>query len=546
MLGALDYRVIRKVQHIIWNPGNQPYQTLKQALIKLYKISDDNRFDRLLHQTDLGDRKPSELVSELRTLLGESCSDNADLNKLLHKLFLDKLPPQVRLVLAGFPQPTLELTSQRADDIMATMSSAPSLNSNAAQLLHNQMFERRLDQLTYAVEASLNFLKNNDYGSANRDQQFCRPPKFREAKRSFSSVSNLQPRREMPPNTPQDSCFTARSTTRTDLENLYFFHARFGAKARKCRVPCSWQPRNPRNFEDNINYRVASYSCRSRMKFLPTRQPLFYDPCSNMHFLLDTGAEISMLPPCKYYKPYYGPQDLIAANGSPIRIFGTKKLNIDVGARHTRRWTFKVADVAATIIGIDFMRHFGLGIDVVNNTFILPKTSMCHRNHASRTQSNFVNRISCTNASDAVESRPSSASSNDVTNKFPLEAFAAYNAVRNVDAATTIAHSIHVQSKHFAAAPSVHDAAILSFQQRPEDPPAKSYSKPRRLPRSFFSYASNVNVHRHNALRENYPTTSNLFNFHLELTCSVSGPPLSFTAFCASLIGRAACRLLFR
>ena len=140
MLGALDYPVIRKVQHIIRNPGNRPYQTLKQALIKLYKISDDNRIDRLLHQTDLGDRKSSELLSELRTLLGESCSDNADLNKLLHKLFLDKLPPQIRLVLAGSPQSTLELTAQRADDIMATMSSAPSQNSNAAQLLYNQMF----------------------------------------------------------------------------------------------------------------------------------------------------------------------------------------------------------------------------------------------------------------------------------------------------------------------------------------------------------------------------------------------------------------------
>ena len=140
MLGALDYPVIRKVQHIIRNLGNRPYQTLKQALIKLYKISDDNRFDRLLHQTDLGDCKPSELLSELRTLLGESCSDNADLNKLLHKLFLDKLPPQIRLVLAGSPQSTLELTAQRADDIMATMSSAPSQNSNAAQLLYNQMF----------------------------------------------------------------------------------------------------------------------------------------------------------------------------------------------------------------------------------------------------------------------------------------------------------------------------------------------------------------------------------------------------------------------
>ena len=104
MLSALDYQVICKVQHIIRNPGNQTYQTLKQALIKLYKISDDNRFDRLLHQTDLGDRKPTELLSELRTLLGESCNVGTDLDKLLRKLFLNRLPPQVRLFLAGSPQ----------------------------------------------------------------------------------------------------------------------------------------------------------------------------------------------------------------------------------------------------------------------------------------------------------------------------------------------------------------------------------------------------------------------------------------------------------
>ena len=89
MLSALDYQVIRKVQHIIRNLGNHPYL---KALIKLYKISNDNRFDRLWHQTDLGDRKPTELLSELCTLLGESCSAGIDLGKLLRKLFLDRLP----------------------------------------------------------------------------------------------------------------------------------------------------------------------------------------------------------------------------------------------------------------------------------------------------------------------------------------------------------------------------------------------------------------------------------------------------------------------
>ena len=128
-----------------------------------------------------------------------------------------------------------------------------------------------------------------------------------------------------------------------------------------------------------------------------------------------------MIPPCRYYKPYYVPQDLVAANGTPIPIFGTKKLNIDVGACYTLRWTFKVADVDVPIISINFLHHFGLGIDVVNNTIILPQNSMYHRLHASRTKSNFVNRISCTNASDAIESPPSSTSTSTSLTSFRLK-----------------------------------------------------------------------------------------------------------------------------
>ena len=51
-------------------------------------MTDNDCFDQLLHRTNLGDRKPSELLSKLRTLLGKSCSDSAHLNKLLSKLFL--------------------------------------------------------------------------------------------------------------------------------------------------------------------------------------------------------------------------------------------------------------------------------------------------------------------------------------------------------------------------------------------------------------------------------------------------------------------------
>ena len=191
-----------------------------------------------------------------------------------------------------------------------------------------------------------------------------------------------------------------------------------------------------------------------------------------MRFLLDTGAELSMTPPCKYYKPYYGPQDLIAANGTPIRIFGTKKLNIDVGARYNIRWTFKVADIAVLIIAIDFMRHFGLGIDVVNNTFILPQHFMYPRLHASQPKSNHVYCVSCPYANDALELPFTSASTTDVTDKFPLEPCIALDMV-DADAANSVAHFINDLPKNAVDSPIVNDDDVSSVLKVPEDPPIK-------------------------------------------------------------------------
>ena len=482
ILSALDYQVIRKVQNIIRNPGNQPYQTLKQALIKLYKISDDNRLDRLLHQTELGDRKPTELLSELHSLLGESCNVGPDLDKLLRKLFLDRLPPQVRLILAGSPQPTLDLMAQRADDIMATMATTPSLNSNPTQLLQNQIFERRLDQLTDAIDASITFHKKNNSSSAPRDPQFSRSSHFHQSRPNDSSGPKFRPSREMPSTSRQNHRFSPRPTLRTTSKNLCFFHARFGDQARNCRAPCSWQPRPPRNPIDPNHYRLASHACTSQQKAPTTHrlQPLFHDPCSKMHFLLDTGAYISLIPPCKFYKPYYGPQDLIAANGTRIRIFGTKQLNIDVGARYTLRWTFTVADVTLPIIGTDFMRHFGLGVDVANNAFVLPQKSIHSQHQAPRTQSHPIPCISGPNADDTFDSPSTSPRWPDIPHKFPRERHTAFES-SNADAANVVSHFVHNLPKIAVDPPLVTDGDVSSILQEPTDPPIQRTLQPPSL-----------------------------------------------------------------
>ena len=93
---------------------------------------------------------------------------------------------------------------------------------------------------------------------------------------------------------------------------------------------------------------------------------LFYDSCNKMGFVIDMGAAASMILPCRRYKKYYGHQNLIAANNTPIHIFGTKQLNIGVGSGSTLPWIFKAANIDIPIIGTDFFRHFKLGFDIFN------------------------------------------------------------------------------------------------------------------------------------------------------------------------------------
>lgn len=85
------------------------------------------------------------------------------------------------------------------------------------------------------------------------------------------------------------------------------------------------------------------------------------DVCTGFRFLVDTGANISVLPvtkkcfnsvQCSDYKVY-------AANGTKIITYGTKSMILDLRLRRQYKWTFIVADVKQPILGADFLSHYG-------------------------------------------------------------------------------------------------------------------------------------------------------------------------------------------
>lgn len=89
-----------------------------------------------------------------------------------------------------------------------------------------------------------------------------------------------------------------------------------------------------------------------------------YDINTRERFLVDTGAEISVLAVNHKRKPIPCPYKLYAANNTPIQTYGQRTIRLDLGLRRNFIWTFIVADVKTSILGADFLRHYKLLVDL--------------------------------------------------------------------------------------------------------------------------------------------------------------------------------------
>ncbi|XP_062519239.1 uncharacterized protein LOC134194329 [Corticium candelabrum] len=88
------------------------------------------------------------------------------------------------------------------------------------------------------------------------------------------------------------------------------------------------------------------------------------DSVSKRQFLIDARAEVSVLPATgldtRTRQP--GPP-LLAANGSSIRTYGTRKLSFHF-ASNRYQWSFIVADVTRPLLGADFLCSNSLLVDM--------------------------------------------------------------------------------------------------------------------------------------------------------------------------------------
>lgn len=110
----------------------------------------------------------------------------------------------------------------------------------------------------------------------------------------------------------------------------------------------------------------------------PSSSRLFItDRRSKIPFLIDTGSDLCVFPRSALnHRREKTNFQLCAANGSVIHTYGYAHLVLNLGLRRDFAWQFIVADVTRAIIGVDFLSHFNLVVDIRNRRLVDGDTTL--------------------------------------------------------------------------------------------------------------------------------------------------------------------------
>lgn len=109
------------------------------------------------------------------------------------------------------------------------------------------------------------------------------------------------------------------------------------------------------------------------------------DRVTGTRFLVDTGAEVSILPFSSTSRNRKESSiQLQAVNHSPIPTYGEQSMTLDLGLRRTYQWVFIVAKLPTPILGADFLHHFGLMVDLKQSKLVDCYTKLTVRGIAAQ------------------------------------------------------------------------------------------------------------------------------------------------------------------
>ncbi|CAL8077227.1 unnamed protein product [Calicophoron daubneyi] len=211
----LPATLVVEVRDIVLHPPTErPYDTLRTAILQRATPSQESRLRQLLEGLQLGDKKPSQLLRQMRALAGPTIGPN---ESLLRQLWLQQLPPTVQPITCMLPDDlALDKVAEAVDKAIDAMrpevhqmtqetvhpsTSATSENADTSTIL--QQIYRGINQLTTEIRAS---------NARQRSRSRIRNNRPGSPRRRYSSATGI--------------CW---------------YHFKFGPKARKCASPCNYK-----------------------------------------------------------------------------------------------------------------------------------------------------------------------------------------------------------------------------------------------------------------------------------------------------------------
>ncbi|XP_008189553.1 uncharacterized protein LOC103311649 [Acyrthosiphon pisum] len=193
VVSALDEEAVRNIGDLLNTAAS--YSDIRTRLISAYEVPQALLFREIVKPGGLGDRRPSQLLRDMRNSMPPSLGEDA-----LKEFWLQKLPSSVTAILVGLDAPLDELAA-RADRILDVS------NPQSVDVLSKEQFS----DMASAVSALSQQVK------------------------SLTKIVN---------SAEGTSRSRSRAPARSDAEQpekMCFYHARFGKRARACHSPCSFK-----------------------------------------------------------------------------------------------------------------------------------------------------------------------------------------------------------------------------------------------------------------------------------------------------------------
>lgn len=215
VIASLDENVLDFVEDILSNPPTDgKYDALKTALMNRLSDTEETRLKKVLTELNLGDKRPSDLLRQMKGLSGASIS-----TELLKSLWLQRLPQQVQAILS-ISSDSLDNIAEMADKIIGIYSST--------ELCEVGKTSNKVSDSDTVNSRKINSL---EIGIAELTRKFDTFMTRGRSPKRFTNTRNRSRSRGKP------------------VRNICWYHYKFGSNAHRCEKPCEFE--EPANTSGN-------------------------------------------------------------------------------------------------------------------------------------------------------------------------------------------------------------------------------------------------------------------------------------------------------